>query len=171
MVAWPAQLGIRVRHGPTSAVPRSKAGARQPPRPCSDGRWDSHASVVRHARFRGISRRRRSSRRWMIASMQFLDRRDAGRRLAAELSAFADERPVVVALPRGGVPIACEVASALGAPLDILAVRKLGAPGNPELAVGAVAEDGTGVFDPQSASMLGMTQATFDETLARESQE
>ena len=58
------------------------------------------------------------------------------------------ERPVVIALPRGGVPVGVEVAAALGAPLEILAVRKLGAPGNPELAVGAVAEDGTGRVRP-----------------------
>jgi putative phosphoribosyl transferase len=103
--------------------------------------------------------------------MRFLDRRDAGRRLAAELSALADERPVIIALPRGGVPVAFEVAHALGAPLDILAVRKLGAPGNPELAMGAVAEDGTGVFDSRATGMLGVTQAMFDTTLARESRE
>jgi putative phosphoribosyl transferase len=103
--------------------------------------------------------------------MQFLDRRDAGRRLAAELKPFADARPVIVALPRGGVPIASEVARALGAQLDILAVRKLGAPGNPELGVGAVAEDGTGVLDPRSAGTLGMTQAMLDATLAQESRE
>ena len=60
--------------------------------------------------------------------MQFRDRHDAGRRLAAELLTLADERPVIVALPRGGVPIGLEVARALGAPLEILAVRKLGAP-------------------------------------------
>jgi putative phosphoribosyl transferase len=103
--------------------------------------------------------------------MKFVDRRDAGRRLAGELMDLAEEQPVVVALPRGGVPVAAEVARALGAPLEILAVRKLGAPGNPELGVGAVAEDGTGVLDPQSAGRLGMTQAMLDETLARESQE
>lgn len=103
--------------------------------------------------------------------MEFLDRHDAGRRLAAELVDLAAERPVVIALPRGGVPIGVEVARALDAPLDILAVRKLGAPGNPELGVGAVAEDGTGVLDPQSAGMLGMTQAMLDATLARESRE
>jgi putative phosphoribosyl transferase len=103
--------------------------------------------------------------------MQFLDRHDAGRRLAAELLPLAPERPVIVALPRGGVPIGVEVARALGAPLDILAVRKLGAPGNPELGVGAVAEDGTGVIDPRSAGEMGMTQAVFEATLARESQE
>jgi putative phosphoribosyl transferase len=103
--------------------------------------------------------------------MQFLDRRDAGHQLAAELISYAAERPVIVALPRGGVPIAVEVARALGAPLDVLAVRKLGAPGNPELGVGAVAEDGTGVLDQRSAEMLGMTQAMLDATLARESEE
>jgi len=103
--------------------------------------------------------------------MVFLDRHDAGRRLAAELGALAQERPVIVALPRGGVPVAFEVARALRAPLDILAVRKLGAPANPELGVGAVAEDGTGVLDPRSASMLGMTQAALDTVLALESRE
>jgi putative phosphoribosyl transferase len=110
------------------------------------------------------------------SDVQFLDRRDAGGRLAARLTDlceedFAAERPVIVALPRGGVPIAREVARALDAPLDILAVRKLGAPGNPELAVGAVTEDGTGVLDPRSAGMLGMTGAALDETLALESAE
>jgi putative phosphoribosyl transferase len=103
--------------------------------------------------------------------MQFEDRRDAGRRLAAELADCARERPVIIALPRGGVPVAVEVARALQAPLEILAVRKLGAPGNPELGVGAVAEDGSGVLDPHSAGMVGMDQATLDATLARESQE
>ena len=103
--------------------------------------------------------------------MEFLDRHDAGRRLAAQLEHLAEELPVVVALPRGGVPVAFEVARALGAPLEILAVRKLGAPGNPELGVGAVAEDGTGVLDPQSAGMLGMTQAMLDGTIELESRE
>jgi putative phosphoribosyl transferase len=103
--------------------------------------------------------------------MQFLDRRDAGRQLARELAGFADERPVIVALPRGGVPVGVEVANALGAPLDIMAVRKLGAPGNPELGVGAVAEDGTGVLDPRAANVVGMTRAVLDETLEREAQE
>jgi predicted phosphoribosyltransferase len=103
--------------------------------------------------------------------MRFLDRRDAGRRLAAELIALADELPVIVALPRGGVPVAAEVARALAAPLDILAVRKLGAPGNPELGIGAVAEDATGVLDVRSAGRLGMTRPMLDATLSQESQE
>ncbi len=103
--------------------------------------------------------------------VQFEDRRDAGRRLAAELGWLAAQRPVVVALPRGGVPVGFEVARALGAPLEILAVRKLGAPGNPELGVGALAEGGGGVLDRRTASMLGMTQAMLDATLAREEEE
>ena len=103
--------------------------------------------------------------------MRFRDRRDAGRRLAEQLDELGSERPVVVALPRGGVPVAAEIAGRLRAPLEILAVRKLGAPGNPELAVGAVAEDETGVFDPDTAARLGMTQSMLDETVARESRE
>jgi putative phosphoribosyl transferase len=105
------------------------------------------------------------------AYVEFLDRHDAGRRLAVRLRSLAGARPVIVALPRGGVPVAFEVALALRAPLDILLVRKLAASGNPELGVGAVAEDGTGVLDVHSAGMLGMTQATLEETLARESRE
>jgi putative phosphoribosyl transferase len=103
--------------------------------------------------------------------MSFIDRVDAGRRLAAELAELSGERPVIVALPRGGVPVAVEIARGLGAPLDVLAVRKLGAPGNPEFGVGAVAEDGTGVLDTGSAARLGMTQAALDKTLALESRE
>ena len=103
--------------------------------------------------------------------MRFVDRRDAGRRLALELAPLALEHPVVVALPRGGVPVAFEVARALAAPLEILAVRKLGAPGNDELAVGAVAEDGTGVLDAASAGRLGMSEAMLDATLAQKSRE
>jgi putative phosphoribosyl transferase len=103
--------------------------------------------------------------------MRFRDRRDAGRRLAAELVDLAQEQPVVVALPRGGVPVAAEVAHALGAPLEIFGVLKVGAPGNPELAVGAIAEDGSGVLDPRSAGRLGMTQAMLDEALQRDAKE
>jgi putative phosphoribosyl transferase len=72
--------------------------------------------------------------------MQFLDREDAGRRLAAELGHHRGERPVVVAMPRGGVPVGYEIARALGAPLDVVVVRKLGAPGHEELAVGAMVD-------------------------------
>ena len=103
--------------------------------------------------------------------MVFVDRRDAGRRLGALLADLAAERPVVIALPRGGVPVALEVARALRAPLDILAVRKIGAPGNPELGVGAIAEDGNAVLDQELAARVGMTQRLLDETVATESAE
>jgi predicted phosphoribosyltransferase len=91
--------------------------------------------------------------------------------LAVELRRFASEHPIVVALPRGGVPVGFEVARELGAPLDILAVRKLGAPGNPEFGVGAIAEDGTTVLDPATAQWTGMTGPVLDETVARETAE
>src|SRR5436309_2469907 len=70
----------------------------------------------------------------------FQDRRDAGRRLAAALAAYGESRPVVLALPRGGVPVGFEVAKALVLPLDVLLVRKLGAPGHEELGLGALVE-------------------------------
>lgn len=70
------------------------------------------------------------------------DREDAGRRLAARLEPYADRRPIVLALPRGGLPVGFEIAAALHAPLDIWIVRKLGLPWHPELGVGAVAEGG-----------------------------
>jgi len=70
----------------------------------------------------------------------FLDRRDAGRRLAAALMGLRGEHPIVLALPRGGVPVAYEVAVALGAALDVVVVRKLGAPHEPELAIGALVD-------------------------------
>jgi putative phosphoribosyl transferase len=84
---------------------------------------------------------------------------------------LAAERPVVVALARGGVPVGVEVAAALGAPLDVLAVRKLGAPGNPEFGVGAVAEDGIGILDADSARRVGLTQERFELVLGQESRE
>lgn len=70
----------------------------------------------------------------------FLDRRDAGSRLAAALERFKEDKPVILALPRGGVPVAFEVARALDAELDLLLVRKIGAPGHQELAIGAVVD-------------------------------
>jgi putative phosphoribosyl transferase len=106
--------------------------------------------------------------------VRFHDRRDAGFKLAAELArdpVLTGAKPVVVALPRGGVPVAAEVARALDAPLTILAVRKLGAPGNPELGVGAIAEDGTAVLDERSARAVGMTEQALRDTVERETEE
>jgi putative phosphoribosyl transferase len=88
----------------------------------------------------------------------FADRRDAGRQLAQRLADLAGHRDVIIlALPRGGVPVGFEVATALGAPMRVLLVRKIGAPGNPELALGAVAADGTTVIDRALAVELGVT--------------
>lgn len=103
--------------------------------------------------------------------IRFDDRRDAGRRLAQLLLPLAGEDPVVVALPRGGVPVAREVADTLGAPLEVLAVRKLGAPHNPEYGIGAIAEDGTRVFDPEALAVLGINGGELDTIVARESAE
>jgi putative phosphoribosyl transferase len=100
--------------------------------------------------------------------VRFHNRLDAGRRLAERLLPLAPANPVVVALPRGGVPVAREVALALDAPLDILAVRKLGAPHNPEYGIGAVAEDGTRVLDPEAIAVLGIDGGTLESIAARE---
>ena len=72
--------------------------------------------------------------------MLFEDRADAGRQLATRLLRYKDERPVVLGLPRGGVPVAYEIARALDAPLDVIVVRKLGAPDQPELGIGAIVD-------------------------------
>lgn len=90
----------------------------------------------------------------------FEDRVDAGRRLAAVLQPRAFVDPVVLALPRGGVPVAAEVARALKAPLDLLLVRKIGAPGQPELAIAAVSDGAEPVveFDEETMSMSGATR-------------
>jgi predicted phosphoribosyltransferase len=101
----------------------------------------------------------------------FADRHDAGRQLAERLLPLADEDPVVIGLPRGGVPVAEEIATALGAPLEILSVRKLGAPHNPEYGIGAIAEDGTRVFDPEALAVLGIENGTLEAIVARETAE
>jgi putative phosphoribosyl transferase len=103
--------------------------------------------------------------------MPFRDRREAGRRLAVRLEPFRALDPVVLALPRGGVPVAAEVATHLGAPLDVLVVRKVGHPHQPELAVGALGEGGVEVLERRSLSRLGVTPAALADTVAREKAE
>jgi putative phosphoribosyl transferase len=88
--------------------------------------------------------------------MRFRDRAEAGTRLAARLQQYKGRHDVVVlALPRGGVPVAVEVARELGAPLDVFLVRKLGVPGHPELAMGAIAAGGVRVLSEELISELG----------------
>ena len=89
--------------------------------------------------------------------MRFRDRTDAGRRLGAELTGLTGDKPVVVGLPRGGVPVAAEIAKRLGAPLDVILVRKVGAPGRAELAAGAVGEDGVTVQNLAVLDGLGLS--------------
>jgi putative phosphoribosyl transferase len=102
----------------------------------------------------------------------FHDRADAGRLLAQKLVAYADRRNVLVlALPRGGVPVAFEVAKALQAPLDVFLVRKLGAPGYEELAMGAIASGGVIVRNDEVIAGLGVPSPVFDTVVAREQQE
>ncbi|MFF2509443.1 phosphoribosyltransferase family protein [Streptomyces sp. NPDC058067] len=88
--------------------------------------------------------------------MRFTDRTDAGRRLATALQHLRGEQPVVLGLPRGGVPVAFEVASALGAPLDVIVVRKLGVPYQPELAFGAIGEGGVRVLNEDIVRHCGI---------------
>lgn len=87
----------------------------------------------------------------------FLDRHDAGRKLAARLADYPLPHPLVLGLPRGGVPVAAEVASELGSEMDVLVVRKLGAPSNPEYAIGAVGEDGIRIVDHAARKALHLT--------------
>lgn len=96
------------------------------------------------------------------------DRRTAGERLAARLEHYRDQDPVVVALPRGGVPVAFEIARRLHAPLDVLIVRKVGAPGNPEYGLGAVVEGGTRFLDEPRVRAAGLTVRDLGPTIARE---
>ena len=104
-----------------------------------------------------------------MADSGFLDRRDAGRRLAEALRSYPDcQDPLVLALPRGGVPVAYEVAEALDAELDLLLVRKLGTPGQPELAMGAIASGGIEVLNPSVVEALGIDRETIDRVAEQE---
>src|SRR5437763_3154627 len=107
-----------------------------------------------------------------ITPSRFRDRHEAGRRLADKLVAYA-KRPdvLVLALPRGGVPVAYEVARSLEAPLDIFLVRKLGVPGYEELAMGAIASGGVRVLNDRVVRELGITEEDINAVAEREQQE
>jgi putative phosphoribosyl transferase len=122
----------------------------------------------------------------VLHRQRFANRREAGQALAQVLQALGLQHPTVLALPRGGVPVAAEVARVLGAPLDLLMVRKIGAPGQPELAVAAMAALGTGAadsgdersgppaqtfVDPALMAATGADQAHVDRGVAREGAE
>ncbi|MGK5682025.1 phosphoribosyltransferase [Actinoplanes sp. URMC 104] len=104
--------------------------------------------------------------------MTFEDRDDAGRQLAEAIAAQVPKHPgpvpLVLALPRGGVPVAVRVAARIGGELDVVVARKIGAPGRPEFGIGAIAEDGPPVFDEDSLEQLGLSPADLEETVAAE---
>jgi len=102
----------------------------------------------------------------------YRDRADAGQVLAAELGRYAGRDDVaVLGLPRGGVPVAAKVAAALGAPLDVLLVRKLGVPGHAELAMGAIAPGGVRVLNPTVVGSLGISDEVVEEVARQEEAE
>jgi putative phosphoribosyl transferase len=100
--------------------------------------------------------------------MRFRDRADAGRALVDDVVAAGLTDPIVLGLPRGGVPVAAELAQALGAPLDVLVARKVGAPGHVEFGIGAVAEGGVRVCDRAVLARLGISEDDFDRLADRE---
>jgi predicted phosphoribosyltransferase len=104
--------------------------------------------------------------------MLFRDRRDAGRHLAQQLMDYADAPGLLIlALPRGGVPVAYEVAKALQAPLDVFLVRKLGVPGQQELAMGAISTGGVRVLNEEVVDLLGIPEEVIDAVAREEEQE
>ena len=102
--------------------------------------------------------------------MAFVNRVDAGRRLAAALAHYKEQQPVILALPRGGVPVAAEVATALSAPLDLVLVRKIGVPYQPELAMGAVVDGGAPlvVRNEDVIALAGISDSEFEAVCDRE---
>jgi predicted phosphoribosyltransferase len=106
----------------------------------------------------------------MEVLMTFKNRREAGRRLALLLEKFRDAQPIVLGLPRGGVVVGHEIAKALNAPLDVLVVRKLGAPGAEEFAIGAVAPGAT-LLNRELVGALGVTRDYVSRVIARETDE
>jgi len=109
--------------------------------------------------------------RFMTPRKLFFDRADAGQQLAERLARYGPQQPIVLALPRGGVAIGFEVAKKLGALLDVLVARKLGAPGNPEFGIGAIAEGGIMLLNQKEIPLLGIKQEEMEDLVAKESAE
>lgn len=101
----------------------------------------------------------------------FEDRADAGKKLAQQLLEFRNQDVVVLALPRGGVPIGYEIAKRLNVPLDVLVVRKLGAPLNPEFGIGAIAPGGVKIIDQEALQQLGISEEEIDHIEKEERKE
>ncbi len=106
-----------------------------------------------------------------MKGMAFRDRRDAGKQLAAALESYRDRNPLILGLPRGGVVVAAEVAAALEADLDILVVRKLGAPDQPELGLGAIAEGGVLLLNEPLMRQVRVSKEQLQATIDAENEE
>jgi predicted phosphoribosyltransferase len=106
-----------------------------------------------------------------LSGSLFRNRTEAGRKLAAALTEFKGKDLVILAIPRGGVVVAGEVAKALGAPLDIVVTRKIEAPGEPEYALGAVTQEGDVIMDRQVAESLGATKEYLDSQVKKKREE
>lgn len=101
----------------------------------------------------------------------FKNRNDAGRQLAKELFRFVDVNPIILALPRGGIPIGYEIAKLCHAPLDVLVVRKVGLPDRPEFGVGAIAEGNVQLFDERTLKRLGISPSDLKGVINAETKE
>ncbi len=104
-------------------------------------------------------------------TMIFNDRIDAGQQLADRLMGYRNMNPIVLGVPRGGVPVAYEVAKALGAPLDVVVARKVGAPFQPEFGIGAIAPGGVRILDDYAVRVLGIADEELESLIARETVE
>ena len=141
--------------------------------------WRIAAAIIEGAEDRSVTRLGHSRRTGAVnlivelrfgsggGDVRFADRYDAGRRLAARLADIRGEDLVVVGIPRGGVAVAAEVAGALGAPLDVVVVRKIGAPGKPEYAIGALAEGDVSVISHEAVRGVGLGAVDLDVVVAR----
>ena len=107
----------------------------------------------------------------MSEKTPFKDREEAGRRLAGRLARYRDEDPIVLALPRGGVPVGYEISRTLGAPLDIFIARKLGAPGHEEFGIGAVAQGGVRVLNERAVEALEIPEEYIERAAKEETEE
>lgn len=103
--------------------------------------------------------------------MGFKNREAAGEKLAEQLKGLRLKKPIVLALPRGGVPVAAKVAARIGAPLDVLVVRKIGAPDNPEYGIGAITEGGHYWLNEEAVKRLGIPQSELESVIQSEMHE
>lgn len=102
--------------------------------------------------------------------MKYKDRQDAGQKLAKELEKYSQNKPIIIALPRGGVVVAYEIAKRLKAPLDIIIARKIGAPFNPEFGLGAISENGASTLDNEAIRHFGLTDGDVEQAINRENE-